>query len=253
MTGSPGYMVARRVLLLGRLNVARDYHPGIVIILAIPIGTIVFFRFILFNALLLQHVSYNYLLLCTFLTLLFSISSELMMLGLFFCDPGFTTDTNDEISHYCPVCCLYVRDFDHHCGIVGACIGGKNMGFFLFFLITVGCLMWLLVFFSGMLLWFFVKETTPEGPIINTLMVILTKEWWMSSLIKPFLAFSCALSCYGASFTSGLGVLYWVYLFRGIYSLERRRRSSLRGNVSAIFRHMCKFQLAGKVLESFTN
>ncbi|ORC93840.1 uncharacterized protein TM35_000017170 [Trypanosoma theileri] len=246
-------LVGRRVLFLGRLNVARDYLPGILVILAIPICTVVFFRFTLFNALVLQHVSYNCLLISTCLAILLSLSSEVMMLLLFFCDPGFTSDTEDENSHYCPVCCLYVRDYDHHCGIVGACIGEKNMGFFVFFLITVASLMWICAFFSGLLWFLLLKETTPEGSFINMIMVMLIKEWWMSSLIRPFVAISCVLFCYGAICTSALGIFYWVYVFRGLYSLERRRRPYQRGNVGDVLRHMCHAQLSGKILGTFTH
>lgn len=37
-------------------------------------------------------------------------------------------------TYYCPVCKLYVSRYDHHCGIVGACIGKKNMAAFISFL-----------------------------------------------------------------------------------------------------------------------
>lgn len=45
-----------------------------------------------------------------------------------------TAFREEDEAHYCRCCCCYVYKYDHHCGVVGACIGGRNMWSFVSFL-----------------------------------------------------------------------------------------------------------------------
>jgi hypothetical protein len=38
---------------------------------------------------------------------------------------------------HCKICDACVRDFDHHCGVLGCCIGGRNVGSFIAYLFCV--------------------------------------------------------------------------------------------------------------------
>lgn len=72
------------------------------------------------------------------------ISTEGLLLFLLVADPGIVSEPDwfvageacppDTDCHYCPQCNVWIEGFDHHCGIVGACIGAKTMPIFITFL-----------------------------------------------------------------------------------------------------------------------
>ncbi|KEG08001.1 hypothetical protein DQ04_08241000 [Trypanosoma grayi] len=238
-----------RVILCGWLNLARDFQPGAVIAAGIPLGVFICLRLIGFSPVILELIPYTYMLLLTCSIVMLSALCEVMIICLLVCDPGFAASAVDEKAHYCPVCRLHVRDFDHHCGIIGACIGERNMGFFLLFLTSVSLLLWLNAFFGSLLLWRWILEVVPGSSLKEMLLVVLKKEWWLASKMRPFTMAVVFFSSYGALYSSGMGILYWFYLCRGMYSLERRRRPLLRGRASTVFEYIWIPQLTGTALK----
>lgn len=115
--------------------------------------------------------------------------------------------------HMCPVCQVYVEMFDHHCGIIGACIGRFNMGTFILFL-TFACL--LCVF------------GTP--PAFYTLYLKLRGFNLAKSsyfFLDPSVIFNMLVicsGCIGGSYTFYLGFHYTITAWQGKNSLYLRRR-----------------------------
>ncbi|KAF8295845.1 putative palmitoyl acyltransferase 9 [Trypanosoma cruzi] len=238
---------ADRTLLFGRFNVARDYHMGVFIICIIPVGTFVCLRVLAFSPVVLELYSYNTMLVLTCFIILLCVLSEWTVVSLFLCDPGFTDAAEDEGAYRCPLCRIYVKEYDHHCGILGVCIGERNMGFFLFFLTFVSFLMWLFVWFAGVSLMSWFRKAVAHRSLYEGLLLLL-KEWWFSSKIKPVTFVLFILLCYGALFTTMLGVFYWCLLCWGMLSLERRRKPSLRMKSRAVFCHMWRPSLSRTAL-----
>ncbi|RNF04004.1 uncharacterized protein Tco025E_08052 [Trypanosoma conorhini] len=240
--------LARRTVLFGCFNVARDFPPGVFFILLIPIGTVVCLPVLVFSPLMLELVSYSTLLLLTCVALILAVLSEWTMVNLFLCDPGFTDDAEAEDVHRCPVCQLYVRGYDHHCGILGVCVGERNFGFFISLLASGGFLLWLFVGVSGVSVVSSLKQAFQHRPFREGLLLLLTREWWLASKLRLVTFILFFLFCYGALFTTLMGAVYWFWLCRGMHSLQRRRDPALRMTASGVFRHMRSPTLAGTAL-----
>ncbi|ESL09317.1 hypothetical protein TRSC58_02963 [Trypanosoma rangeli SC58] len=244
---------ARRAVLFGRLNVAWDFPPGMFFVFIIPVGTLVCLRVLAFSPLVLELVPYSTMLLLTCTIILLAVLSEWMMINLFLCDPGFTDDAEGEEVYCCPVCRHYVRGFDHHCGILGVCVGERNVGFFISFLTCVSCLMWLFVGCASVTVLASLKEVFAHRLLREGLLLLLTKEWWLASKMRPVTFILLFLLCYASLFTTLLGAVYWFQLCRGMHSLQRRRNTALRMTTNGVFRHMWTPTLAGTALLNLVN
>ncbi|RNF00510.1 hypothetical protein TraAM80_07542 [Trypanosoma rangeli] len=244
---------ARRAVLFGRFNVAWDFPPGIFFIFIIPVGTLVCLRVLAFSPLVLELVPYTAMLLLTCIIIVLAVLSEWTMISLFLCDPGFTDDAEGGEVYCCPVCQHYVRGYDHHCGILGVCVGERNIGFFISFLTCVSCLMWLFAGYASVMALASLKEVFAHRLLRERLLLLLTKEWWFASKMRPVTFILLFLLCYGASFTTLLGAVYWFQLWRGMHSLQRRRNTALRMTKNDVFRHMWTPTLAGTALLNRVN
>jgi hypothetical protein len=160
---------------------------------------------------------------------------------------------NDEFwsdVHYCPVCCVSVEGFDHHCGVIGACIGQGTMACFICFLLGVA-------FTCGpALLFLFTRDWH--------LLTGFARRWEnKTSFIEPILevVMSGGLTFVSMAATFGCGGLGFHYLWLAVigkFSLSRRRRShtisplpdqgSIRfANFAAVFRELRRLKLAPRV------
>jgi hypothetical protein len=152
--------------------------------------------------------------------------------------------------HYCPVCCVSVEGFDHHCGVIGACIGQGTMACFICFLLGVA-------FTCGpALLFLFTRDWH--------LLTGFARRWEnKTSVIEPILEviMSGGLTFVSMAATFGCGGLGFHYLWLAVigkFSLSRRRRShtisplpdqgSIRfANFAAVFRELRRLKLAPRV------
>ncbi len=100
---------------------------------------------------------------------------------------------------HCVVCQNCVLDFDHHCGVIGACVGRHNVRYFLTFVWSTGALAWLCAAAAAAVIAGAVRESSqlPGGTLggsnMQTLAIALCV---VSGLIG--LQLGCNLSCFYA-------------------------------------------------------
>lgn len=136
-----------------RVNIARDFFVGMSVSLLI-IFPALFVLFVaqpspLFAAFAREHPSIPY----DAFVVLFCVLGAFAMLFLVATlvgDPGLLprpvmhpdgtveAHRDEDEAHYCRSCCVYVQRFDHHCGVIGACIGARTMWSFISFLGSAG-------------------------------------------------------------------------------------------------------------------
>jgi hypothetical protein len=128
-------------------------------------------------------------------------------------------ETVERDVHMCPICGFRVRGFDHHCGIIGACIGRGTMPLFILFLAStaalLACGMWASIPTMGLLLLHGHLLLFP--PLITV---------GITCVFNIFAFYLGAYTAFLACFYTSLG-------FRGDFSLGRRRRAKFEENPSA--------------------
>lgn len=170
-------------------------------------------------------------------------------------NPGFIfSATDSQTSYRCPLCNILVEEFDHHCGLMGVCIGKGNMKYFVLFLISA-----FLVSFVGAFVGVYYLYRLGVG--LNA-----AAEWTCGTSSSGTAARPCVLldycKAYGhvvwchvvcdmerfAGVLSAIGVLYTTFVCLGLsaiyvqkivsgtYSLQRRRRE-MRNAWRHIFRN----------------
>jgi hypothetical protein len=135
-------------------------------------------------------------------------------------DEGFAEERDVQ---YCSFCLWYVEGFDHHCRVIGACIGRRNMWSFLLFLTAEATQSFL---------------TIAGGALYFCLFVDLA-DWWANLVLEVSLdaivsilpscrtamaIYSLTAALYGGGYCAALCYLYWGSVFRGMHSSARRRR-----------------------------
>lgn len=121
-------------------------------------------------------------------------------------------EMSDHDTCACRVCGVLVRGFDHHCGVIGACIGERNMWSFILFLSSTAVLCLI-------------------GAIVHTLMLYAAFPSHVRELehLKPMVSLrvalsgACSLLCvYGGSYCFILSIVYTSYVCQGQDSWGKR-------------------------------
>jgi hypothetical protein len=120
-------------------------------------------------------------------------------------------ETVERDLHFCPVCHVRVRGFDHHCGVVGACIGRGTMPLFVVFLWTACCLLTSIIAGIPVLVLLAVSGHVTLSPMGTVILVALFNVGavWLGGYASLL-----------AGFYTGLGLA-------GDFTLGRRRRLQL--------------------------
>ena len=117
--------------------------------------------------------------------------------------------------HLCPVCQVHVEMFDHHCGIIGACIGRFNMSTFILFL-SFACMLCLSGFFP------IVLDLFEKGRKIEFGNPEHAKRTLNLDHIVPMICLACSVS--GGTYTLWLALHYTLMCYQGCHSLHLRRQ-----------------------------
>ena len=123
-------------------------------------------------------------------------------------------------AHWCPVCEVYVARFDHHCFIVGGCIGYNTMLPFVSYLIMTP-----LLCLHGAV-WCLVRLVTMDWPTVS--IDLPHRILWLFSFehVVPLAVLGCTV--YTGLYMSLLGVTYVSYVVMGVDGHEVRRRQGRR-------------------------
>jgi hypothetical protein len=211
-----------------RINVARDFFVGlsIALVVVLPMFFVIFVArsSSLFIALAAEHPNVPYSMLMA-VFVVFGLVALVSLAATLLGDPGLlATPTmhpdgtveehrEEDEAHYCRACCAYIAKYDHHCGVVGACIGGRTMWSFILFLGSAG--MFAAVGMVIVLSFLYAQLRGIESLSIHQ----------VSSHMTPTALATCA--CVVAAFQGGLYAtlmcgVYIVHVIRGTDSVARR-------------------------------
>ncbi|CAD2214760.1 DHHC palmitoyltransferase, putative [Angomonas deanei] len=209
------------------------------LIVFIPIGELVFSRTILFSPEITNYpcLQGNGLVVLVALSKLTCLLSVVLLLCIWYADPGYLAedDPECEVAQHCHVCDNTVVDFDHHCGVLGTCIGSGNMKYFILFLNTVSILC-LNVCVCSLLCFYLSCVASSAGGVlgaVNTLEKIKT-----IALKNVFSIVFTIIGIYASLFCGFLAIFYDVMAFRGTFSYKRRKYPHLRGHCGIVFRRL---------------
>jgi hypothetical protein len=151
---------------------------------------------------------------------------EGLLLMNLWCDPGVVARSDaeerglvenggDADVHMCPVCKVNVEEFDHHCGLIGACIGKGTYPIFLVFLAVASVELWIGFFFSATV----VVHMAMSGKITaiaSTANFFDVIEMALPQVVTVFAA-------YGSLAVTALFLNYLRFAMKNEHSLGRRR------------------------------
>lgn len=115
----------------------------------------------------------------------------------------------------CRHCEVLVEGFDHHCGVLGACVGRKNMWAFLMFLAFVSLHAFVTFALNLALLWQIVRM--PAALTAHSFFAALNFEVVASGLC-------CAACVYGGLFAFAMGLNHSYNVYQGLDSYCRKHR-----------------------------
>jgi hypothetical protein len=146
-------------------------------------------------------------------TVVFLPLTEVLLVVACCADPGIVwggveNQDEDEGTHRCTVCKVDVLDYDHHCSIIGACIGKYTLPWFATFL-TVASELLFVAFF---LILPVVAHSALTGELLGG------KSLWRFAPVAVLVAV-----IYLGGYTGMLAIFYILAIGRGEYSLHRRR------------------------------
>ena len=235
-------LLGRRLRLAGRLDVAIDWWMALFILGVVVVPSACFLSTVPFHPSLVGYYTTLGALLYSGILLAMACSSVLFLVITVVCDPGFvfpagwSARRSDNVQsmerefdpaldvHYCRVCQLFVERYDHHCGIVGACVGRRNMWSFVMFCSSVAVMCALSVpasiCFLGM------NMILPTSFAAVTIHGVL--QLFSTDIVKVFIALFGAF--YGGGYCAMLAVVYWRYVLSDTHSLAKRRRLRLNGS-----------------------
>lgn len=202
-------------------------RSGYFLLAAIVLTIILTFRFILFSIEMVAIASYPSLIAMGAAVLVLAAISFPLLVKTMTIDPGFVfSGPIDRYCYMCPVCKVTVREFDHHCGFLGTCVGKGNMLLFVKFLCFVTCLS-----FSGVAI--FARFLYGVGRHIEIVDAYRTKTaLGLASFLfrNVLLIFHRSLGVIGLILTLDAGficlllsVIYVYKLRAGKYSVQHRR------------------------------
>eukprot|EP00796_Vickermania_ingenoplastis_P004424 gene4424-3223_t len=142
-------------------------------------------------------------------------------------NPGYVMgQVSPRYAHRCPLCRVTVDEFDHHCGILGVCIGKGNMKYFILFLFFAATLSAVASVLGGNYLYCVAManhiplafKNLPFPQFCQFFFFIFLKSFRRMLGLASFLGtIHAALACFG---------LFLFYLYKAVsgqYSVERRR------------------------------
>jgi hypothetical protein len=146
-------------------------------------------------------------------------------------------ETMERDVHKCPVCRYRVLGYDHHCGVIGACIGRRTMPLFVLFLITTASLLLL----AQLIVLPLVILFAIHGMIVH----------FPPSVVAIAVIGLSVAALYLGLYTFCLGIFYSLTALRGDFSLGRRRRAAVdeaarNGQSTAAMGQYDATQLCGK-------
>jgi hypothetical protein len=225
----------RTLLCGGRLNVAVDWWMGLFIGGVVVVPSACFLSTVPFHPSMvaLYGPVFAFLYAATLLTL--SASCVVLLSMTVLCDPGFVFpsrwsarrpdnvplmekefDPSEEV-HFCPVCLLFLARYDHHCGIVGACIGRRNYWSFVLFCTAVAVMCGLSLPASIAFLAMHLEIPTASASVAFL--------WRLFSfdVAKTLVAVGGAF--YGGGYCCLLSCQYWCHILSNTHSHARRRQA----------------------------
>jgi hypothetical protein len=239
-------LLGRRATLPGGLNVAADWWVGLVIFMVVVVPSACFLSTVPLDAALTAFYGEWFARLYAVLVLVMSLASIALLGTTVLCDPGFVFpprwaarrpdlvapmgkefDAAQEV-HFCPVCMLFVAGYDHHCGILGACIGRRNMWSFVLFNTAVAILSALSL--PGSVAFLAAHLTLPTT--VSNVSLVHVLQLFSLGVAKALVAVGGAV--HGGGYCTLLSVVYWRHILRGTDSHARRRGASAVQDASVV-------------------
>ena len=227
-------LLGRRLRLAGRLDVAIDWWMALFILGVVVVPSACFLSTVPFHPSLVGYYTTLGALLYSGILLAMACSSVLFLVITVVCDPGFvfpagwSARRSDSVQsmerefdpaldvHYCRVCQLFVEGFDHHCRVIGACIGKRNMWSFLLFCSSGAVMGALLAPFTVSLLW-------NRAQLPRSLPTTIPQLAQLVSIDVICALFVLASDVYGGGYCAGLCFLYWRRVFNDEHTVCRRK------------------------------
>lgn len=122
------------------ISVAREFYIGVVFMLLIVSTPPALCRIMLYNDTMFWSLRRRTVWVCIIVVLSLAVVAFLTLFLVVFMDPGFVSPSEPleyPLSHRCPLCNEIVKEYDHHCSALGACIGKNNMPYFITFMLSI--------------------------------------------------------------------------------------------------------------------
>ncbi len=224
--------MGNRTTLLG-LNVAVDWWMGLFIGGVVVVPSTCFLTTVPHHPALVGIYGASFAYLYAGLEMCLAVASVVLLCATVFCDPGFVFPERWALRrhdmlltmeqefdpamdvHFCPVCLLFLSRYDHHCPILGACIGKRNLWSFVLFCTSVSVMCILSV---PATITFLVQTVQLPSSVPSVEHVLLLVSF---DLLKALFALGGAF--YGGGYCTVLAITYWVHIFNNQHSYARRR------------------------------
>jgi hypothetical protein len=232
----PSMYQPRRATCCG-FNVAKNCIGGPALFIGIPLLVVAHMRTVVLSSAFVEHRADACLIVEVLLEWLCCIACEVSLFLLLVADPGFIAEPT-QLSCRCALCKVEVEDFDHHCDVLGVCIGKGNMCYFILFL-----------FFTSLLC--LVGGAENIGYIVLSISLYRIKDvnssrssfaaWktliveWIGSMQHVCLVLLSVAAVYGGAACIFLCLRYTYLSYQGRNSVQRRRQETLRGSLAVVF------------------
>lgn len=201
-------------------------RPGYLLFIGILALFLISSRYVYLAPEVLTTVDYGDLRIAMLILFLFLVVILLLLYLVMEVNPGFVYSPPFPYhAHRCPECHVMVDEFDHHCGVLGVCVGRGNMKYFITFLFFGATGSAVATVFGVHFLYEVVQLAAVPAAFRR-----LTPEqffWFLVSVFSVFHRIVGVASVLTTIYTTlGCYGMFFVYLFkaaRGRYSVRRRR------------------------------
>lgn len=214
-------------------NVAHDFYGGVILLVVILLIAVVYIFGVFWSADCLDYFDSDNLnfLFANFCFLL--LCSETCLFLIVFADPGLTPpDAISNRDHFCPVCRVHVREYDHHCGVLGACIGKGNLRYFISFFFFTVLLTFEVFAVTSIILVQLLRQAEVNkliaGKEYRQLTTVL-KNIFLTRVQRVLLIPIVFIAAHSNIVTLFFFSFYTVKTCRGNFSVERRRSDKITG------------------------